>query len=354
MSKLTKKVSPTSGLSPGTLVHVGEKRIEKPVITVFEYNEKSYEEQTLSSISEMEEHSLDGQVTWVDISGIHAIDVIEDVGKKYDIHPLILEDVINTSQRIKIEEYKDYVYIVVKMIYLKEHTREIIDEQVSILLGKNFVVSFQEGEGDVFDGIRNWIRSGKGRIRSLHSDYLAYALLDAIVDSYFTILEEIGDAIEVLEVELTQRPTSELINTIHSMKKQTMFLRRAIWPLREVIGGMERIGQPLIEDHTLTYLKDVYDHVIQIIETVETFRDLLSGMLDLYLSSMSHRMNEVMKVLTIIATIFIPLTFIAGVYGMNFQYMPGLTCHWGYYIMLGVMLVAGLIMLFLFKKNKWI
>ncbi len=240
------------------------------------------------------------------------------------------------------------------MLYYNEAKNELEIEQVSLIIGANFIVSFQEKKGDVFETIRVRIRNGKGKVRKEGADYLAYALVDAIVDSYFIILEKMGGKIEDIEEKLVADPTTETLQTIHNLKRDMMFLRRSVWPLREVISGLERTGSPLIKETTDIYLRDVYDHTIQVIDTIETFRDMTSGMLDIYLSSVSNRMNEVMKVLTIIATIFIPLTFIAGIYGMNFKYMPELEWHWGYFAALLIMVIIGVVMLINFRKKKWL
>ena len=256
-------------------------------------------------------------------------------GSATDFHPLVLEDILNTDQRPKMEEYGDYLYIVLKMLHDKGKGNQIEAEQVSLVLGPNFVFSFQESGGDVFDQIRERLRTGKGRLRKMGADYLAYTLVDAIVDYYFVILEKLGERIELLEEELVAHPRTETLKEIHTLKREMIFLRKAVWPLREVISGLQRGESPLVQKTTGIYLRDVYDHTIQVIDTIETFRDMLSGVLDIYLSSVSNRLNPVMKVLTIIATVFMPLTFLAGVYGMNFKYMPELEWRWGYPVALG-------------------
>jgi magnesium transporter len=240
------------------------------------------------------------------------------------------------------------------MLYPDDETGQILAEQVSLVLGKNFVISFQEREGDIFNPVRERIRNGKGRIRKMGADYLVYSLLDSIVDNYFIILEKLGERIELLEEKLITNPVPETINLIHKLKREMIFLRRSVWPLRELIGNIERGESSLIKGSTNIYLRDVYDHTIQVIDTIETFRDILSGMLDIYLSSVSNRLNAVMKVLTIIATIFMPLTFIAGIYGMNFKYMPELEWRLGYPVILLTMVSIGVLMLVSFRKKKWL
>jgi len=261
---------------------------------------------------------------------------------------------MNTGQRPKMEDFGDYLFIVLKMLHYDEEEDETKTEQVSLILSSKFVISFQENEGDVFDSVRDRIRSDRGRIRKMGVDYLAYSLIDAIVDNYFMVLEKIGEKIEDIEDEMVKNPTPEVLHTIHRLKRELIFLRKSVWPLREVISRLERWESPLIDKSIDIYLRDVYDHTIQVIDALETFRDMLSGMLDIYLSSVSNRMNEVMKVLTIIATIFIPLTLVAGIYGMNFKYMPELDWFWGYPMVYMIMLAIGVVMLIYFRKKKWL
>ncbi|HEX7401161.1 MAG TPA: magnesium/cobalt transporter CorA [candidate division Zixibacteria bacterium] len=354
MSKLIKKRSKKSGLPPGTLVHIGEKKTDRVKITILDYDELQFEEKEAKTIEECFPFKDKPTTTWINMDGLHQVDITEKLGKHFDIHPLVLEDILNTEQRPKIEDFDDYLFIVLKMLYLDGKEDEIKVEQISMILGPNFVISFQEREGDVFDPLRGRIKEGKSRIRKMGSDYLAYALADAIVDNYFTVLEKLGEKIENVEDELIGNPTPETLQTLHDLKREMIFLRKSVWPLREVISRCEREETPLIKDTTRIYLRDVYDHTIQVIDSVETFRDMLSGMLDIYLSSISNRMNQVMKVLTIIATIFIPLTFLAGVYGMNFENMPELKWRVGYFMVLGIMVIIAVFMLFNFRKRKWL
>ena len=354
MSRHTKKVSDKMGLPPGSLVHVGKERTGTVTISIIDYNEKQLHEKVVATVKECSLLKEQPTVTWINVDGIHQIEIIEKIGKQFDLHPLILEDIMNTGQRPKIEDFDHYVYIVLKMLQIGENESGIKAEQVSLIIGPNFVISFQEQAGDVFDHVRERIRSDKGRIRTMKSDYLAYALMDAIVDRYFVILEKLEDRIELVEDDLLTNPTPKTLQDIHSLKSEMIFLRKSIWPLREVVSRLERRESTLIQESTAIYLKDIYDHTIQIIDSIETFRDMLSGMLDIYLSTISNKMNEVMKVLTIIATIFIPLTFIAGIYGMNFLYMPELGWHWGYPVVWIVMVTVALSMLFYFRRKKWL
>lgn len=349
-----KKRSKKAGLPPGTLVHIGERKSEKTKIAILDYDELHVQEKEAKTADECLPFKDEPTVTWINVDGLHQVEVLEKLGEGFGLHPLVLEDILNTDQRPKMEDYGDYMYIVLKMLSWNEKSDETEAEQISIILGETFVITFQEKEGDVFDPIRQRIKDNKGRIRKMGTDYLAYTLLDSIVDNYFIILEKLGEKIEFLEEELVTNPTPKTLQTLHHLKREMIFLRKSVWPLREVISGLERGESPLIKEATRIYLRDVYDHTIQVIDTVETFRDMLSGMLDIYLSSISNRMNAVMKVLTIIATIFMPLTFIAGIYGMNFQYMPELGWRWGYPMVLLIMLATGVFMLIAFRRKKWL
>ena len=348
------KRSKKAGLPPGTLVHIGKKKTEKVKITVIDYDEKNFWEKDVKTVEECFPFKDKPTVTWINIDGIHDVEIIEKIGKHFGVHPLLLEDIMNSEQRPKMEDFEEYIFIVLKMLRYDEKQDEIKSEQVSLILGSNFIVSFQEMEGDVFNLVRERIRNEKGRIRKMKADYLAYTLIDAVIDNYFIILEKTGEKIGDMEDELVTNPTPGTLQTIHNLKREMIFLRKSVWPLREVINGMQKAESPLIKESTGIYLRDVYDHTIQVIDTIETFRDMISGMLDIYLSSISNKMNEVMKVLTIIATIFIPLTFVAGLYGMNFKYMPELEWHFGYFAILLLMIIIGISMVFYFRRKKWL
>jgi magnesium transporter len=350
-----KKKSKKAELPPGPPVHIEEGKGGRTKVTILDYDEVHFQELETKTVDECLPFKDKPTVTWINVEGIHQVEVLEKVGDCFGLHHLVLEDISTPDQRPKMEDHGDYIYTVLKMLYYNDESNEIVTEQISLVLGPNFVISFQEGKkGDVFDPVRERIRSGKGRIRTMGADYLAYSLVDSIVDNYFIILENLGEKIEFLEEELVTTPTPETVQTIHDLKREMIFLRKSVWPLREVISGLERGESSLIQESTRIYLRDIYDHTIQVIDAVETFRDMLSGMLDIYLSSISNRMNEIMKVLTIIATIFIPLTFIAGVYGMNFRYMPELERPWAYPMVLVFMLAIGLLMVFYFRKKKWL
>lgn len=352
MLRFINKTSRKVGLAPGTLVHIGEKKVEKTLLRLIDYDLESLGEKELQSVEEMRGLKESPTVSWINVDGLHDTDIIERIGEIFSIHPLILEDIVHTGQRPKLEDVDDLLFIVMKMLNYSS-SKEIIAEQFSLILGPNFVISFQETKGDVFEGVRERIRKGKGRLRKLGSDYLCYALLDAIVDNYFVVLEEVGEKIEEYEEELLADPTPNTLHKIHKLRGDIIYLRRSIWPLREVINEILRGDISQISEATEMFYRDVYDHTIQVMDTIETFRDVISGMLDMYLSSISNKMNEVMKVLTMIATIFIPITFIAGIYGMNFEIMPELKWPWAYPAVWGVIILITAVMAIYFKKKKW-
>jgi magnesium transporter len=354
MAKLSKKRSEKTGLPPGTLVHIGEKKAEKVSISLIDYDETQFQHKESVTVEEAVHFKEKPTVTWLNVTGLHEVKIVEEIGKAFSIHPLLLEDILHTGQRPKLEDFGDYIFFVLKMLTYHEDTNEVLAEQVSLILGPNFVISFQENEGDVFNPVRERIKNSKGRIRKLGSDYLAYALIDAIVDNYFVILEHFGEKIEVLQEEVLSQPGPDTLQIIQATKRDMIFLRKSVWPLREAISVLYRGESPLITESIIPYLRDVYDHTIQVIDSIETFRDMISGTLDVYLSSVSNKMNEVMKVLTIIATIFIPITFVAGVFGMNFKFMPELEWRWSYPIVWLVMLTVGISMLVGFRRRKWL
>lgn len=333
---------------------MGDKLMEKPKITIIDYSPSTLEERIAETIEECMVYLDKPTMTWINIDGLQEVNYIEQIGQCFHIHPLTLESILNTTQRPKIEYFPNYIYIALKMISWDEKEQETNMEHISLILMQNMVLSFQEREGDVFNSIRERIRNMNGKIRQSSVDYLVYALIDTIVDQYFVILEKLGEKTELLEDVLINQPSPQNLQVIHQTKRNLIYLRNAVWPLREVINKLEKEETVLIQKDTKLFLRDVYDHTIQVIETIEALRDMVSGLLDIYLSSVSNKMNEVMKVLTIIATIFIPLTFLAGIYGMNFHYMPELSWRWGYPLTLLVMFLIGLGMYFFFKKKKWL
>ncbi len=360
LRRLFKPRKKKAGLPPGSMVYTGEKKADKIKITLLDYDENTVTEKKIEDLSLCEGLKDKPSMTWIDVEGVHDVSLLETLGNQFGLHPLVMEDIVSTDQRPKMEEFDDYIYIVLKMFHHPPPSRGqdsvyITGEQVSIIMGKQFVLTFQEGyEGDVFEPLRERIRKGGGKIHKMSSDYLVYNLIDSIIDGYFTILENIGEKIEDLEEILVNNPQPKTLTTIYELKREMIYLRKNIWPLREVISQLEREDSELITESTHIYLRDVYDHTIHASDTIETYRDMLSGMLDIYLSSISNRMNEIMKVLTIITTIFIPLSFIAGIYGMNFEFMPELKERIAYPIVLGVMLVIAIFMLFYFRRKKWI
>ncbi|MBD3379616.1 MAG: magnesium/cobalt transporter CorA [Candidatus Omnitrophica bacterium] len=354
MSKLIKRVSRMAGAAPGTLIHIGKERHEEVRITLIRYDEASSGTEAIKDPADLIPEDANGKVSWINVNGVHDVSVVEKIGEVFGIHPLVLEDILNTSQRPKTEEFEGYMFTVLKMIYYDPGSEQTIIEQVSLILGKNYVISFQEQEGDVFDPLRKRIRDGVGRVRKKGPDYLAYCLMDSVVDNYFSVLEKFAEDLEVIEEELASSPGEKTLMKIHKLKRDAVLIRKAVWPLREIISVFQKEGAVLIETKNNVFFRDVYDHTIQVIDTVEALRDMVSGLLDIYLSSVSNKMNEVMKVLTVFASIFIPLTFIAGIYGMNFKYMPELEWHWGYFGVLGFMAAVGISMLIFFKRRNWL
>jgi magnesium transporter len=355
MRQLTHKRSRKSGLPPGTPVHIGERKAGAPRVSLLHYEGEQLEEVELANVSACQAWLNRPGVTWINIEGVHEIDLLEQVGAVFGLHPLVLEDIANTGQRPKVEDYDGYLYIVLRMLSLPGTTQEVVGEQVSLILGPKLVISFQEGiTGDVFKSIRESLRTAKGRVRREGADYLAYFLIDTIVDGYFVLLEKLGEQIEVLDERMLTNRSGEVARTIHILKREMIWLRKAVWPLRETINTLQRSESPLIRESTGVYLKDVYDHTIEVIDTVETYRDVLSGMLENHLSMLTTRLNEVMKVLTVISTIFIPLTFITGIYGMNFRFMPELEWRWGYPLALLAMVGIGVAMYFYYRRKKWL
>jgi magnesium transporter len=348
------KQSHKAGTAPGTLVHIGEQRIEEVRLTLVSYDSETLEEHRANTAEEALALCDGHRLTWFNVDGIHDIELIGQLGRHFDIHPLTQEDILNTAQRPKFEEFEPYAYIVLKMLHYDPTVGRVWTEQVSLILTERVLISFQESPGDVFDPVRTRLQKARGRIRSTGCDYLAYALIDAIVDQYFSILEQTGTQIEAIEDQTLSTPTTAVLQRVHALKRELLYLRKQIWPLREVVGAMAKEESTLIQDDTRIFLRDVHDHAVQIMETIESQRDLLAGLLDLYMTGISNRMNEIMKVLTIIATIFIPITFIAGVYGMNFKHMPELEWRWGYGLVWCVMIAVVIALVIFFKRKKWL
>ena len=352
MRKQTKYGKKT-GLPPGTMVHTGKKHREKINIQIANYSDHYYEEASLHNIADAGPYIEKPGTTWMNISGVHDINILQKLGTHFDIHPLVLEDIVNTIQRPKLETFDKYLYVVIRSLNFNEDN-EVESDQVSLVLFNNILFSFQEGRQELFKPIYDRLTVEDSRIRKMGTDYLMYALMDCIVDQYFTVLDQIGDKIEVLEDAIMADPNQKTLHDIQQIRRELIYFRKSVWPLRDVLNSLYRDESSLINPAMRIYLRDVYDHTIHIIDSIENHRDMVMSLVDTYMSSVSNRMNEVMKVLTIIATIFIPLTFIAGVYGMNFNYMPELKWHWGYPAALMVMLLISIIMLFYFRRKKWL
>lgn len=360
MRRKSAKLSSKAGFPPGSLMHVGTLFSDETKFRYTGFDASGAESRSVESSEDFPTLLTQRSLSWIEVQGIHDVATLDKLGKQFSIHPLVMEDVLNTTQRPKLEEFEEYLFIVLKVPFINTPDRtdghevsEISFEQISLLVGSGWIISFLESSKDLFGPIRDRILNGKGRIRGQSADYLAYALLDLIIDHFFEVLEEVGEAIEFFDEELVNEPGPRLLRQIHLFKRQLMYLHKAVWPVREVVGTFERCSSRLCSPTTGPYLRDAYDHIIQVIDTVETYRDLVSGMLDIYLSSISYRLNEVMKVLTIISTLFIPLTFIAGVYGMNFEYMPELKWKYGYYAVWGVMILIVCGMLRYFRQRRW-
>jgi magnesium transporter len=354
MAKKKTRSQKPAGAPPGTISYVGRERTAPVVVTRLRYSNNGAEEPQEISANECVPENNPNAVTWYTVDGVHDVEVLRVIGENFKLHPLVVEDLANTTQRPKLEEFEQYLFIALKMITYDSSKKAITAEHVSIILGDGWVLSFLEDAGDVFEPVRQRIRSGKGRIRKMKADYLAYALMDAIVDFYFQVLEQIGEDIENVEQEVVDRPQATTLKSVHMLKRELIFLRRSVWPIRETVNSLIRDESDLVTEETRIFLRDLYDHAIHTIDTIETQRDIVSGMLDVYLSSISNKMNQVMKLLTVMSSIFIPLTFIAGIYGMNFEYMPELTWVWGYPVVLGSMTTLALSLLVFFRRKGWL
>lgn len=354
MTRYIKKNRKRVGEAPGSLIHVGDYKSQDIQLTLIEYNKDFYERKELKKIEECFKRREEPTIKWVNVEGLHDVSIIEKIGKEFKLHPLMLEDILSTNQRPKLDDYDDYILVVLKMIYYNEEKKQIVTEQVSLVLVDNYVFSFQEFKGDVFDNIRERIKTSKGSIRKLGADYLMYSIVDAIVDSYFYILEKLGDSTEEIEHKLMEDPEKEVLQNIYSTKRELIYLSNSVWPLREVVGSLTRMESKLLNDSIQLYFNDVHDHIMQIVDVIESYRDIMSGMLDTYLSSISNKTNEVMKILTIFSTIFIPLTFLAGIYGMNFKYFPELDFPWAYPVFWVITVITIVFMLVFFRKKKWL
>lgn len=351
---VTRHLAKKVGQPPGTLVYVGDAGEEEVRISVMDYGPEGLKELMDAQVKDILPFRQSPTVTWVNVDGLHKTDVVKSIGEYFDIHHLVLEDVVNTTQRLKLEIHDGYLFIALRLLQFDEETEEVGFSQTSLIIGENFLLSFNQHEARMFDPIRERLRQGLGRLRGGGADYLAYALLDLVVDNYFVIIEKLSERIEAVEEELVNDPQRETLSGIHALKTDMITLRRSVWPMREVINRILRSEMPFIADSTRPYFRDVYDHTIHASEIIESFRDVVSGMIDIYLSSVSNRLNEVMKVLTIIATLFMPLTFLCGWYGMNFKNMPELNSPWGYPAVIAVAILTAAGMLAFFRRHDWL
>lgn len=339
---------------PGQVTYVGQKTNQETLLEIFDYDPHKITVQHVNEVEKAFGYKDIENITWINVNGLNNTQEIEKLGKHYNLHPLLIEDIVNTQQRPKIDEYEDYLFIVFKMIHFGPD-QEFIREHVSLVMGKNYVLTFQEADGDVFNGLRERIKNAKGRIRNSGADYLTYAILDAVIDNYFLVIESLGEKVELLEESLFVENSSEdITQDIQDMKREIIKMRKAVYPLREVISRMENTQSPLFEPKTFSYIKDLNDHIIQVSENIEVYREMIWGLMDMYMTTISNKMNEVMKVLTIMASIFIPLTFMAGIYGMNFEYIPELQFKYGYFYLWGAMLIVFFMMIWYFRRKKWL
>lgn len=331
--------------------NTSKKKTSKPKITVVDFNKELYQEKKVKNIKECLHYNNKKSITWINIDGIHDKKLIEEIGKTFNLHPLLVEDILSYNQPPKHDEFNDYLFLILKKII---YNKSLNIEQISLMLGHNWLITFQENEGEIFNFIKERLNNEKSRIRTMGSDYLAYSLIDVIIDHYFSALEVIGEKVQIIESSIIKGHTEHSLSKIQTLKHEMLLLRKSIWPLREIINTFLRGDSPFFRKDMHVYFRDLYDHIAQIIDTIEIQREMLSGISEIYLSSISNKTNDVMKFLTIIGTIFIPLTFITGLYGMNFKFMPELNWKFGYFGSLGIMIIIAIGMLIYFRKKKWI
>lgn len=348
-----KKRSTKAGMPPGSLVHLGERKLDRAQVTLIDYGPAGLEERQFKSLAESQSHQPKQAIHWLNVYGLHEPDVLAEIGRRFKLHPLVLEDILNTDQRPKLDEYDDYLFLVARFFDYDAKSMSVTSEQVSIVIGRQFVLTFQERPTGNFDPIRDRLRQDRGQIRRSGPDYLAYTLLDTIVDRYFSVLEALSDQAEQLEESLMQNPTSHVLETLHHLKRETLMLRRAIWPLREVINSLTR-SNGFFGPEVQPYLRDVYDHTVHVIESLEAIRDLIAGLLDIYLSTVSNRVNQEVRVLTVIALIFMPSTLLAGIFGMNIRVMPLLDNPYGFAIVMAMMAGIGATLAAIFWRRRWL
>jgi magnesium transporter len=355
-ARAAKRISQAAkvGLAPGALIHLGERKTEQAAISLMEYGEAEVAEHQFSSLAESQAYKARLPVLWLNVHGLHEPEVMAEIGRRFKLHPLVLEDILNTNQRPKVDDYGDYLFIVARFFEVDGDNQQIGSDQVSLILGPNFVLTFQERPSGRFDPVRERLRHNRGQIRRLGADYLAYSLLDAIVDRYFTILENIGERTEELEDMMLEHPRPGALQLVHQLKRETLNLRRSIWPLREVINSLTRADERFFRPETRPYLRDIYDHTVHAIESLEANRDMIAGMLDIYLSAASNQVNQEVRALTVVAIIFMPATLISGIFGMNFRTMPLLDLPTGFFIALGMMATVATTLSVIFWRRRWL
>ncbi|MEZ4779290.1 MAG: magnesium/cobalt transporter CorA [Flavobacteriaceae bacterium] len=353
-SKKKKRIAKTIGKAPGTDGYVGLKKRDKTDIEIHEFSKDSFECIKTNNVEDAFKFKTTDQITWINVNGLNLNEEIAKLGSFYGLHPLVMEDILNTEHRPKVDEYPEYFFVVLKMLYFNKEELFTV-EHISLVIGKNYVLTFQESEEDIFDSVRMRISNPESKIRNYGADYLGFALIDTIVDNYFAIVEDFGEKIEAMEEQVfVENPSASTPQDIQLLKREVLKIRRSVFPLREVISRLEKTENPIMEERTRDYFRDVYDHIVQINENIEIYRDMVWGLMDMYMTTVSNKMNNIMKVLTIIATIFIPLTFIAGIYGMNFDHMPELHYTYSYYVLWGIMILIFIAMLYYFRKKKWL
>jgi len=354
MARFIKKTVAALGQAPGELIFIGEMKVEEVTIKVIDYDSEKLTEQELQNLREGFAYRDTDSVTWLNFNGLHDTDLIRQVGTGFGLHPLVMDDIVNTGQRPKMEEYDEYLFFGLKMMRFDEAKHEISSEQLSMVMGKTFLLTFQERPGDVFEPVRDRIRKHKGRIRRVGIDYLGYALLDTIIDNYIFIIERLGEKIEDVENAILSNPTQDVLNQINNYKREMNYLRKTIRPVREFMLQLSRLDSNLIHPETAPFIKDLLDLSQQAVDVIDTYRDMLSDHLNIYNTGVSNRLNEIMKVLTIFSAIFIPLTFVAGIYGTNFDNVPELHFRYSYFIMWGVFLTMTGAMIRFFRKKRWL
>lgn len=354
VGRFVRRVVKRPGVPPGTLVHTGERKVERVRVRAFAYHGDALSEAEHEDIGACLPAKDAEGVTWINVDGLHDVDLVRRAGEHFGWHPLLLEDIVGTGQRAKVEEYPGYLFVVLPMLSWDEETRQVVHEQLSLVLGQGYVVTFQERWGDIFDPIRERLRHAKGRIRSRGADYLAYTLMDAVVDHCFHVLERIGDVTERVEEAVLANGGRDTMIRLHSLKRELLVVRKAVWPMRDVLAQVVRDEEDMFTPETEVFLRDVHDHAVHVVENVEALRDVVSGAVDLHVSMLSARTNEVMKVLTMMASIFIPLTFFAGIYGMNFDHMPELRLRWAYPVLLVLMALMATGMVVYFRRKGWL